>query len=96
MSLLNNNVNNIDHPHVNMLIPPPVLLIILGLSAVGIHWLKWNGFDVSSGRAFIGGLVILSGFLLMSLCVLSFRKEQTPVRPNKMPTSKIVRQRIYP
>ena len=95
MSLLNNNVNNEDHPHVNMLIPPPVLLIILGLSAAGIHWLKWNGFDINSERAFIGGLAILSGFLLMISCVLSFRKEQTPVRPNKMPTSKIVRQRIY-
>lgn len=84
-----------NQPRVNMLLPPPLLLVILGILAASLHWIKWGGFQLNLTRILIGGSVIVLGCLLIYLSGKAFLKEKTPIRPDRTHTMTIVMHGPY-
>lgn len=89
--------NLLQHPQprVNMLLPPPILLLVLAALSACIHLLRWGGFQFSPVRVIIGGNIVLLGCLLIYLCGKSFLKEKTPIRPDRIHTMVIIKHGPY-
>lgn len=95
MNYCSNNATKQHQPCVNMLLPPPLILIVLCTLAAGLHWIKWGGFQFTLIRLFTGGSVILLSSLLIYLSGKTFLKYKTPIRPDKTHAVTIVMQGPY-
>lgn len=79
---------------VGMLVPPPVLLAVLGKVALVLQMLVFGGLHVSTPGALVGGLVIAASAGLIAACTRLFQQAGTPVRPTS-PSTAIVKRGAY-
>jgi len=83
-----------ERKKVGMLVPPPILLVAIGVASAAIQWLWFGPFNISPIGGAFGLLVVLASICLFAACGERFKKAGTPYRPVS-PTTAIVSSGPY-
>jgi len=83
-----------DKSGASVKIPPPVVFILFMLIAYGLHDFSALGIGSLSYLLYIGLFFVSSGFTILLVASISFKRAQTNIKPWK-PTTQIISSGIF-